>query len=515
MNSTSRDGAATRHSIAGAASSIFGTCARIRSGPRLFNRWEARPIRTLRNDSPLLRGSRRVHPASCLALKRILDVTVAPDDDAEVRRLTITNRSLRTRPLEFTSYLELALAPHRTDSSHPAFRQNVRGNRVSGKWSAVWLGGACAGRKILPSGQRMSWPEQPAQSSLKPTAPGFWDGPTTPRSPDALRRKLSGYCGRGARSDLQFAMPCHAGSSPADRAHLRHPGRGLARGSLDADREVPASGIGSAGVRAGMDARAAPVPLSGHRAGCRAPFPGTRQSLALPQRPDAPAGGSGCAQPAGAIGVVGIRNLRRSSDAHGHGRRCSSPAAGSRTAYGTDLLAVARLPGGPDRSESGGRQLRSALAATTAAPDRSALLRDRHEPAGRRVSAGLAEYSGGSPRSVPERLQRGAERQSRVLAATTGQRRREPCAAGVRPIGRPAGSPLPALTVSRTALLQRPGRIYAGRPGIRHLSEARRHHARALVERHGQPRLRRHGQRERTGMHLERQQPDEPADSLA
>jgi cyclic beta-1,2-glucan synthetase len=54
-------------------------------------------------------------------IETVLDVTVAAEDDAELRRLTVTNRSLRTRQLEFTSYVELALAPHRTDSSHPAF----------------------------------------------------------------------------------------------------------------------------------------------------------------------------------------------------------------------------------------------------------------------------------------------------------------------------------------------------------------------------------------------------------
>ncbi len=50
-----------------------------------------------------------------------MDVTVAAEDDAELRRVTITNRSLRSRRLEFTSYVELALAPHRTDTAHPAF----------------------------------------------------------------------------------------------------------------------------------------------------------------------------------------------------------------------------------------------------------------------------------------------------------------------------------------------------------------------------------------------------------
>lgn len=54
-------------------------------------------------------------------IETILDVTVASQDDVEVRRLRVTNRSLRVRQLEFTSYMELAMAPHGADKAHPAF----------------------------------------------------------------------------------------------------------------------------------------------------------------------------------------------------------------------------------------------------------------------------------------------------------------------------------------------------------------------------------------------------------
>ncbi len=54
-------------------------------------------------------------------IESILDITVASEDDVELRRVKITNRSLRTRQLEFTSYVELAMAPHAADAAHPAF----------------------------------------------------------------------------------------------------------------------------------------------------------------------------------------------------------------------------------------------------------------------------------------------------------------------------------------------------------------------------------------------------------
>jgi cyclic beta-1,2-glucan synthetase len=50
-----------------------------------------------------------------------LEIVVSPEDDAEVRHLTITNNSSRTHELEVTSYAELVLAPPAVDSTHQAF----------------------------------------------------------------------------------------------------------------------------------------------------------------------------------------------------------------------------------------------------------------------------------------------------------------------------------------------------------------------------------------------------------
>lgn len=49
------------------------------------------------------------------------EVTVVPDADAEVRRVTLTNHGDRPRTLEVTSYAEVALNPRRADQAHPAF----------------------------------------------------------------------------------------------------------------------------------------------------------------------------------------------------------------------------------------------------------------------------------------------------------------------------------------------------------------------------------------------------------
>ncbi len=50
-----------------------------------------------------------------------LEVLVSAEDDAEVRRLTISNLDDQPRVIEITSYAELALAPQAADVAHPAF----------------------------------------------------------------------------------------------------------------------------------------------------------------------------------------------------------------------------------------------------------------------------------------------------------------------------------------------------------------------------------------------------------
>ena len=50
-----------------------------------------------------------------------LEVVVSPEDDAEVRRVSITNLGSRVREVELTSYAEIVLASAASDTAHPAF----------------------------------------------------------------------------------------------------------------------------------------------------------------------------------------------------------------------------------------------------------------------------------------------------------------------------------------------------------------------------------------------------------
>ena len=50
-----------------------------------------------------------------------IEIMVSPEDDAEVRRISITNRGTATLDIEITSYAEIVLARQPDDVAHPAF----------------------------------------------------------------------------------------------------------------------------------------------------------------------------------------------------------------------------------------------------------------------------------------------------------------------------------------------------------------------------------------------------------
>jgi len=54
-------------------------------------------------------------------LSTIVEVMVSPEDNAEVRRVSLTNTGNRSHDIDITSYSELVLAPPAADLAHPAF----------------------------------------------------------------------------------------------------------------------------------------------------------------------------------------------------------------------------------------------------------------------------------------------------------------------------------------------------------------------------------------------------------
>ncbi|NTW01669.1 MAG: glycosyl transferase, partial [Oscillochloris sp.] len=56
-----------------------------------------------------------------VGIDTLMEVVVSPEDNAELRRVTLTNLTTAPRELELTSYSEVVLAPPAADEAHPAF----------------------------------------------------------------------------------------------------------------------------------------------------------------------------------------------------------------------------------------------------------------------------------------------------------------------------------------------------------------------------------------------------------
>ncbi len=81
-----------------------------------------------------------------------LEITVSPEHDTEVRRVSISNHGSRAREIEVTSYAELALARQADDVAHPAFSKLF----VETEFVAE-LGAVLATRRQRSSGDPQVW----------------------------------------------------------------------------------------------------------------------------------------------------------------------------------------------------------------------------------------------------------------------------------------------------------------------------------------------------------------------
>jgi cyclic beta-1,2-glucan synthetase len=160
--------------------------------------------------------------------RRVLDietlqaVTVSAEDDAELRRLTVTNWSARTRELDFTSYIELALAPHGADTAHPAFskmfieteyardglliaHRRLRSPEDAPIWTAHMLVGA-------PSGMQYGTIQYETDRET------FLGRGHTPATAQAPQRDLNSSSGTVV--DPVFSLRCRVILEPRDRIEL-------------------------------------------------------------------------------------------------------------------------------------------------------------------------------------------------------------------------------------------------------------------------------------------------------
>lgn len=131
-------------------------------------------------------------------IETFLEVTVAPDQDVEVRRLTLVNHDSFSRTMEVTSYSEVVLNDPRADLAHPAFGKLF----LETEWLPQWESLLCRRRPRTASQKpvfavhcvAMDVP-QVGRTEYETDRAKFLGRRRTPADPESLRRRLSGTVG--------------------------------------------------------------------------------------------------------------------------------------------------------------------------------------------------------------------------------------------------------------------------------------------------------------------------------
>jgi cyclic beta-1,2-glucan synthetase len=86
------------------------------------------------------------------AIEAHTEISVSPEDDVEIRRVTLTNQSSRRRHIEVTSYAEVVLAPLSADLAHRAFSNLFVQTEILPERQAI----LCTRRPRTP-GEQVPW----------------------------------------------------------------------------------------------------------------------------------------------------------------------------------------------------------------------------------------------------------------------------------------------------------------------------------------------------------------------
>ena len=86
------------------------------------------------------------------AIEAHTEISVSPEDDVEIRRVTLTNQSSRTRHIEVTSYAEVVLAPLNADLAHRSFSNLFVQTEILPDQQAI----LCTRRRRTP-GEQVPW----------------------------------------------------------------------------------------------------------------------------------------------------------------------------------------------------------------------------------------------------------------------------------------------------------------------------------------------------------------------
>ena len=477
----------------------------------------------------------------------LLEVTVSPEQPAEVRRVTLTNHDDRPRELELTSYAEVVLARTAADLAHPAFGKLF----LETEWLAGPEALLCRRRPRSPDQQPVWAVHVAAVGRRRRSAPTEYE---TDRARFLGRGRTPGRPG-GARPGRD------ALGDDRRRSSTRSSASAGGSGSSRAASAVVAFTTAVADIARGGPGPGRPVPRD------RAPSPGPSSWPGPTARSSTGTGAGRPRRPTCSSGwpshVIFAGSALR-ADAGRAGREPPGPArplaatasrATGRSSWpGSPTATSCRWPGScsPPTPTCGSRGWSSTSSSSTSSRRATStsctsscieLVRaERRARPGRQAGRRLRPQGGADARGRPDPApgrrpgSSWSATAARSPASSTGSSGSAPCPSPWSPHARPTPDRGDAEPVAPPdlAVRQRPRRLHARRPRILR-DRAGRAPARRPPQRQGRPPEPRPGRscppapwinvvanpgvrlprlRGGLGLHLGRQQPDEPPDPL-
>ena len=367
------------------------------------------------------------------------EIVVSPEDDIELRRVRITNRSRSRRVIEVTSYAEIVLAPAAADALHPAFSNLFVQTEILPQRQAI----LCT-RRPRSQDEQAPWMlhlvvargSESQDVSYETDRAAFIGRGRTVASPRAMTdgARLSGS--QGPVLDpivaIRHRITLEVAPDGNDRHRLRH-GRD-ARRRLAPGRKVPGSAPRGPGVRPRVDAQLGDAaPDQRHRVRCPALCP-PGELDPLRQCLDARGAERPAAEPARAVRPVELCDLRRPADRPAADRRHGEHRPRAAIGPGARLLALEGPGRGPRHLERGPGRLPPTPPGSDHGVDRGRDRSARHRPAGRDLRAARRAHLGRGPRPAPiggpgdrQRPQGKPGRAGRAPAARGGAGSRASC----------------------------------------------------------------------------------------
>ncbi len=185
-------------------------------------------------------------------------IVVSPEDDIELRRTRITNRTRNRREIDITSYAEVVIGPHAADAMHPAFSNLFVRTEIDRERHAIF----CHRRpRSLPEKtpyffhMMTAYGTDPGEISYETDRTQFIGRWNTAAAPRAMNEAGALSGSEGSVLDpvvaIRYRITLASGGVGDDRYRFRHR-RGPLR-SRRPRREIPGPATRGPCLRSGMD----------------------------------------------------------------------------------------------------------------------------------------------------------------------------------------------------------------------------------------------------------------------